>query len=191
MPGLTSIPMTRLRVAFVKGGDGEMPTTLAVTDEHMEDEHNGIPPYYLDALDAEKLSGGGEFIREAFVMVPQGAILALFGADGSGHHLNARPPSMASVRLRVFFVAYEDTAKTMPNAMVVCDEHIEDAHGTEFPEFYVTACAKALAEGGPDARGAHGFVYVSERAVLALFETPLLAGSVRVATAPVPAAALS
>lgn len=167
--------MTSLRVLFVDGADGEMPTTLAITDEHMCDEHNGLPPYYLDQREAEERAGAGGLIREATVLVPQAAILALFeGAEDVAGHLNPPPAGHASMRLRVFFVAYEDIATTMPNALVVCDEYIEDAHGTEHPDFYLEACAKALAAGGDGARGAHAFVYVDERDVRALFEVPVL-----------------
>lgn len=68
----------RLRVLFYDydPNDGTvMPNAIAVTDEFMEDEHGGIPPYY--DRDYAKSESDGE-VREAFIDVPDSEVLALF-----------------------------------------------------------------------------------------------------------------
>ena len=67
----------RLRIAFIHYGGEEslMPNALVVTDEYMEDEHGGLPPYWFDQMGE---ASGDDVVRECFIEVPDEQVLALF-----------------------------------------------------------------------------------------------------------------
>lgn len=67
----------RLRVAFIHYGQDPtiMPNVLVATDEYMEDEHGGLPPYWFDMMDE---AGADDAVRDCFIEVPDSQILALF-----------------------------------------------------------------------------------------------------------------
>lgn len=164
--------MTTLRVAFADYGDPSlMPNAIAVTDEWMEAEHNGVPPYFARAV-AEEEQKHGATVRIALVEMPEDRILGLFAADAG---TSAAGSKGAVMRLRVLFVAYADTATTMPNAMEVIDEYLEDDHGG-IPDFWAEKSDALLAAAGAGARVAEAFLFVSEAAVRALFQPPVLKG---------------
>jgi hypothetical protein len=71
----------RLRVTFQKYGvaPDRMPSAAAVTDDYMEDEHDGLPEYYvMQVVELKADSDPTDEYREAFVHIPDRAVLALF-----------------------------------------------------------------------------------------------------------------
>lgn len=75
------------------------------------------------------------------------------------------------MRLRLLFVDYSDKHETlMPNAMAVCDEYLEDAHGG-IPDFWREEQARI-----GDYPTREAFIMIPDEWVEGLFEPPAIAG---------------
>lgn len=69
----------RLRIMFIDYSDKHadlMPNAVAICDEYMEDEHGGIPDFFMEEV--EKARDGDYPMRTCFVTVPDDAIKGLF-----------------------------------------------------------------------------------------------------------------
>lgn len=67
----------RIRIAFVEGQDGDMPTMVEGYDEFTEDAWQGVPDFYIDAL--SKQDGR---IRELDLFVADDVVKNLFRIKG-------------------------------------------------------------------------------------------------------------
>lgn len=69
----------KLRVAFIHYDDDPtiMPNAMVISDNYMEDAHNGTPKFYLDEVAKLRASSNGT-VREAVIEIPDAAVEALF-----------------------------------------------------------------------------------------------------------------
>ena len=69
----------RLRVLFVQYEGDVMPNALVVTDDYMEDEHGGLPDYWVEECETVRKAAGEHIAaREAFITVPDDLVRRLF-----------------------------------------------------------------------------------------------------------------